>query len=119
MGPPHHAHRASPLSRYGDGGVSGGMGAGWHGPPSRHHSDRPRPGEYPRGRLSCLASGDGGQMVGGLGYPFCLDPFLAFLGRAPTFWATFSEISACFALIRADTASSKVSTGTQISSPVG
>src|SRR6266849_6290327 len=40
-------------------------------------------------------------------YPFRLDPFLTFLGRAPTLWATFSEISSCFALIRSDTASSK------------
>ena len=31
--------------------------------------------------------------IGGIGYPFRLDPFLAFLGRAPAFWAAFSEIS--------------------------
>ncbi len=45
--------------------------------------------------------------LGGLGYPFCLDPFLVFLGRAPTFRAAFSERSACFALMSPDTASSK------------
>lgn len=45
--------------------------------------------------------------LGGLGYPFRLDPFLAFLGRALAFRAAFSEISAGFAESRPDTASSK------------
>jgi len=49
--------------------------------------------------------GDATRAVGV--YPFRLDPFLPFFGRAPTFWAAFSEISACFALMRPDTASSK------------
>jgi hypothetical protein len=45
--------------------------------------------------------------LGSRGYPFRLDPVLAFVGRAPTFWAAFSERSAGFAESRPDTASSK------------
>jgi hypothetical protein len=45
--------------------------------------------------------------LGSHGYPFRLDPVLAFVGRAPTFWAAFSERSAGFAERRPDTASSK------------
>jgi hypothetical protein len=45
--------------------------------------------------------------LGDLGYPFRLDPFLAFLGRAPAFWGAFSERSAGFAESRPETASSK------------
>jgi hypothetical protein len=43
----------------------------------------------------------------GVSYPFRLDPFLAFVGRAPAFRAAFSEIAAGFAESSPDTASSK------------
>src|SRR5215468_9676740 len=48
-----------------------------------------------------------GKPLSGLAYPFCLDSFLAFLGRAPAFWAAFSERSAGFAESRPETTSSK------------
>jgi hypothetical protein len=45
--------------------------------------------------------------LGGLGYPFRLDSFLALLGRAPAFWLAFPERSAGFAESRPETTSSK------------
>ena len=59
------------------------------------------------GRVACTFGNVQISSLGGLGNPFRLDPFLAFLGRAPTFRAAFSEISAGFAESRPDTASSK------------
>ncbi len=56
---------------------------------------------------ACVTSEIVIRPLGGLGYPFRLDLFLAFLGRAPAFWAAFSERSTGFAESRPDTASSK------------